>query len=420
MGELKELFPDGTVIDSWFYDTYIPAPEDLGKQYVLTDYNISDDGKVYTKEIQALIDTVHENGGGVIVVPAGTYITGSVYFKQGVHLYVAEGGVLKGSDDISDYDVKLTRIEGETCKYFTALINVDGMDGFTMFGPGTIDGNGMRSWKSFWLRRSWNPKCTNKDEQRPRLVYISNSSNVLIADLHLVNSHFWTTHIYKCDHVKYLNCYIYSPAGPVRAPSTDAIDIDVCTDVLVKNCYMEVNDDSVVLKGGKGPWADEQEENGSNERIIVEDCTYGFCHGCLTCGSESVHNRNVIIRRIKVGSGHNLIWLKMRPDTPQHYEYITVEAVEGKITNFLNINPWTQFFDLKGREDIPLSYADHIAIKNCKCECLNYFNVKNDDSQYRLSDFTLENLEIKARNDGFRPEAIKNVSVSNVQITETV
>ncbi|MBQ8822243.1 MAG: exopolygalacturonase [Lachnospiraceae bacterium] len=418
MNTMKEFFPDGTPIDSWFYDTHVPALEEMGKQYVFTDYNIFADGKIYTKEIQNLIDMAHEEGGGVIVVPKGTYMTGSIYFKQGVHLYVSGGGVLKGSDDISDYDVKITRIEGETCKYFTALINADGVDGFTMFGPGTIDGNGLKSWRAFWLRRSWNPKCTNKDEQRPRLVYISNSKNVLIADLHLINSHFWTTHIYKCDHVKYLNCYIYSPAGPVRAPSTDAIDIDVCKDVLVKNCYMEVNDDSVVLKGGKGPWADTQEENGSNERVIVEDCTYGFCHGCLTCGSESVHNRNIIIRRIKVGSGHNLVWLKMRPDTPQHYEYITVENVEGKITNFLNINPWTQFFDLKDRKDVPLSYADHITIRNCKCECMNYFNVKPDESQYRLSDFTLENLEIQARNNGFKQEAIENVVVKNVAVEE--
>lgn len=77
------------------------------------------------------------------------------------------------------------------------------------------------------------------------------------------------------------------PGAPVKAPSTDALDIDVCTDVLVKNCRMEVNDDAIVLKGGKGPWADQAEENGSNERIIVEDCVYGFCHGCLTCGCES-------------------------------------------------------------------------------------------------------------------------------------
>lgn len=416
MNEAKEFFPDGTPIDEWFYDTKVPTLEALGKKYVLTDYQIVDDGRIYTKEIQALIDKVHEEGGGVIVVPQGTYMTGSLYFKQGVNLYVAEGGVLKGSSEIYDYDIKETRIEGETCKYFTALINADGVDGFTMCGPGTIDGNGLKSWKAFWLRRTWNPKCTNKDEQRPRLVYISNSSNVLVADLHLINAHFWTNHIYKCNHVKYINCFIYSPAAPVKAPSTDAIDIDVCTDVLVKNCYMEVNDDAVVLKGGKGPWADTAEENGSNERILVEDCVYGFCHGCLTCGSESIHNRNILIRRIKVHSGYNFMWLKMRPDTPQHYEYITAEDIEGKIINFININPWTQFFDLKDRKDIPLSIADHIVMKNCNCECSIYFNVTKDEKQYLLSDFVFENLNIKAKKDGFNEDAIKNVIVKNVVV----
>jgi len=413
---MNERFPDGTPIDDWFYETRVPQLDELGKQYVLTDYNILDDGKVHTAEIQQLIDKAASEGGGVIVVPAGTYLTGALFFKQGVNLYVAEGGTLKGSDDISDYPVCDTRIEGESCKYFAALINVDGVDGFTMCGPGTIDGNGLRSWKAFWLRRQWNPKCTNKDEQRPRLVFISNSRNVLIANLRLQNSHFWTTHIYKCNHVKYLGCRIFSPAFPVKAPSTDAIDIDVCTDVLVKNCYLEVNDDSVVLKGGKGPWADTAPENGSNERIIVEDCVYGFCHGCLTCGSESVHNRNIIVRRIKVLKGSNLLWLKMRPDTPQHYEYITMEDIEGQMKNFININPWRQFFDLKGRTDIPLSYADHIVMRNCNCKCETFFHVTPNEEQYRLSDFTFENLNIKAKVDNFNADAIKNIVVKNVNV----
>jgi len=412
----KEYFPDGTPISEWFYEFKEPILEDMGKQYVLTNYDIRPDGKVYTREIQKLIDTAAENGGGVIIVPQGTYITGSLYFKQGVHLYVKAGGVLKGSDDVSDYDIKLTRIEGQTCQYFTALINADGVDGFTMFGSGTIDGNGLRSWRAFWQRRIWNPQCTNKDEQRPRLVFISNSKNVLITGLNMINSHFWTTHIYRCNHVKYINCRIYSPADPIKAPSTDAIDIDVCSDVLIKNCHLEVNDDSVVLKGGKGPWADMMEENGSNERIIIEDCIYGFCHGCLTCGSESVHNRNIIMRRIKVTTGANLLWLKMRPDTPQHYEYITIEDVEGKIYNFININPWTQFFDLKDRNDIPLSYADHIKMRNCRCECYNYFDVKLDRTQYYLSDFEFENLEVFAVNTTFNSEVVENMTVKNVKV----
>lgn len=413
----QEFFPDGTVIGEWFYDTRVPELQELGRQYVLTQYGILDDGKVYTKEIQNLIDTAAEAGGGVIVVPAGTYLTGALFFRQGVNLYVSEGATLKGSDDIADYPICETRIEGETCPYFAALINADGVDGFTMCGSGTIDGNGLRAWKAFWLRRAWNPKCTNKDEQRPRLVYISNSQNVLVAGLHLQNAHFWTNHVYKSHHVKYLNCYIFSPAKPVKAPSTDAIDIDACTDFLVKNCYMEVNDDAVVLKGGKGPWADTQPENGSNERIIIEDCVYGFCHGCLTCGSESVYNRNILMRRIKVRESINLLWLKMRPDTPQRYEYITVEKIEGNMNNFLNINPWTQFYDLKDRKEIPLSYAEHITMRDCDCACDIYFYVKADESQYILSDFTFENLNIKAKQDGFE-NVIHNVKVENVQMTE--
>jgi len=110
------------------------------------------------------------------------------------------------------------------------------------------------------------------------------------------------------------------------------------------------------------------------------------------------------------------MWLKMRPDTPQHYEYITAEDIEGKIINFININPWTQFFDLKDRKDIPLSIADHIVMKNCNGECSIYFNVTKDEKQYLLSDFVFENLNIKAKKDGFNEDAIKNVIVKNVVV----
>ena len=409
-----EFFPDGTPIDDWFYEIETPELSALGKQYPLTDYGILPDGQLHTKEIQSVIDFAAKEGGGVLVVPAGVYHTGALHFKQGVNLYVAQGGTLMGSDDIADYDLCETRMEGQNCIYFSALINADGVDGFTISGPGTIDGNGLRSWRAFWLRRKWNPKCTNKDEQRPRLVFISNSKNVTFANITLQNSHFWTSHLYRCDHVKYLNCRILSPAHPVPAPSTDAIDIDVCTDVLVKNCYLEVNDDSVVLKGGRGPWADTAPENGINERILVEDCHYGFCHGCLTCGSESMHDRNVLIRRLKVDHACNLLWLKMRPDTPQHYEYITMKQVDAVVESFVNINPWTQFYDL---EDIPLSYADHITVEDCRCECREYFNVKPEPTQYQLSDFTFRNLDIRAKENSFDPTAVNGMVCENCNIT---
>jgi polygalacturonase len=180
---------------------------------------------------------------------------------------------------------------------------------------------------------------------------------------------------------------------------------------------MEVNDDSVVLKGGKGPWADEQAENGANERILVEDCTYGFCHSGLTCGSESVHNRNVLVRRIRVNNIMQLLHLKLRPDTPQHYEYITIEDVEGTIEgNFINVNPWTQFFDLKGRTDKPISKVEKVTIRNCKCTCDTFFNVYKDEKQYTMSAFTLQNLQICAREQGNTFDVIDGIKVENVSV----
>lgn len=414
----REYFPDNTLIDGWFYDIPETKLEVLGKQYKITDYGILDDGKIYTDKFQELIDTVSLNGGGVIVVPGGTYMTGAIYLKNGVNLYIEEDGVIKGSDVISDYPLCETRIEGETCTYFPALINADRIDGVTICGKGTIDGNGQKSWEAFWIRRKWNRNCTNKDEQRPRLIYVSNSKNVLISGLKLQNSHFWTNHFYKCQYVKFLNCDVYSPKEPIGAPSTDAVDIDACSDVLIKNCYFHVNDDAIALKGGKGPFADTEPQNGGNERIIVEDCEYGFCHSCLTCGSESIHNRNVIVRNIKVHDAFHLLWLKMRPDTPQHYEYVTVENAKGKVNDFLNINPWKQFFDLKGRKDIPLSYANNITIRNCDIECNKYLNVQAENTQYKLSEFTLENLKIHTNDEKYPEKVIDNLSVNNVVINK--
>ena len=74
------------------------------------------------------------------------------------------------------------------------------------------------------------------------------------------------------------------------------------------------------------PWADQDPDNGGNCDIIIEDCTFGFCHGVLTCGSESIYNHNIILRRCNLDQAKRLLWLKMRPDTPQQYKYILVEA----------------------------------------------------------------------------------------------
>ena len=406
-----ETWPDGTVMDAWFMEKGRVDVNALGRQYVLTDYGVlAGSTDVQTRQIQAVIDRCAQEGGGVVVVPTGTFKTGALFFKQGTHLHLSEGAVLLGSERIIDFPILTTRIEGETCKYFAALVNADGLDGFTITGKGTIDGNGLKYWQEFWIRRQWNPQCTNKDAQRPRLTYVSNSRNVTIQDVHLINSPFWTNHVYKSDHVRYLDCYIYAPTENVYAPqpkrgapSSDAIDIDVCTDVMVDGCFMHVNDDAVVLKGGKGTWADKDSTNGNCERILIQNCHYGRVHGCLTFGSESLHDRNVILRNCQTDNADRVLWLKMRPDTPQHYEYVLVENITGHCDRFLFIHPWTQFFKPGDRKDMPLSRCNNVTLRNIKVDTKTMIDVKTSD-KYELIDFTLDGKPLDFSKAGASPE----------------
>ena len=181
---------------------------------------------------------------------------------------------------------------------------------------------------------------------------------------------------------------------------------------------MNVNDDAVVLKGGKGTFADQAPENGPCYNILVEDCEYGHVHGCMTLGSESVHDWNVILRRCKVGSAQRVLWLKMRPDTPQHYEYVTVEDMTGDCASFLVVRPWTQFFKPEDRADMPLSRCNNIYIRNIQMKTKNFFDVGTSD-KYRLEDFSFENIQVEDEKDAFDKTMIENTTVKNVIINGT-
>lgn len=416
----KDLFPDGTKIPNWFLDATKINPSDLGKFYSVTDYGaLNDSTKVQTAAIQNTIDEAYRNGGGVVVIPKGTFMSGALFFRANTHLHVSEGATLKGSDNINDYPKLPSRIEGQSIEYFTALVNAYGVNGFTITGKGTIDGNGLKYWEAFWQRRKENPNCTNLEVSRPRLVFIWKCDNVQVQDVKLHNSGFWTSHYYQCNNVKILDLHIFSPHEPVKAPSTDAIDIDVCTNMLIKGCYMAVNDDAIALKGGKGPWADKDFSNGGNENIIIEDCEFGFCHAALTSGSEAIHNKNILMRNCTVNDAKRLLWLKMRPDTPQNYEYITVENIKGYAYSLIYVKPWTQFYDLKGRKDTPLSYCDHITLRNIDLKCDVFYDMKITEFD-KLSNFTFENLKVEAKNGAVDKSIIKGLTLKNVVVNNKV
>lgn len=103
--EKQDLWPDGTPIDPWFKNATKVDVETLGRKYVITDYGVAKDSTVVqTQKIQAVIDRCSAEGGGVVVIPEGTYLSGALFFKKGTHLHVI--GKLKGSDRIIDFQVK--------------------------------------------------------------------------------------------------------------------------------------------------------------------------------------------------------------------------------------------------------------------------------------------------------------------------
>ena len=392
-------------------------------RYKITDYNVSvNSDSIQTEGIQSVIDLCANNGGGVVVIPKGTFLSGSLFFKPKTHLLIEKGGELKGSDRIRDFKIIETRIEGQTINYLAALVNADNVDGFTISGPGTINGNGHEYWEEFWIRRKYNRNSTNVEALRPRNIYISNSKHVTLQDVKIINSPYWTTHIYRCENVRYLGCYIYAPSQNVSkyypqkgAPCSDAIDIDFSSNVLINGCYINVNDDGIALKGGKGTWADKDQNNGPCTNILIENNTFGEVWSLLTLGSESIYNRNIIVKNNTVDGALSVLRLKFRLDTPQHFEYVKIENITGKSKSFLIIKPWTHFSDPQERADMPISQGNNIIIKNVIMETKNFFNIKLSD-EFKLNNFTFVNVKVKDKKKLFDKNLIENTTVINVNI----
>lgn len=389
-----DCWPDGTAMSSWFSDTTKVDINSCGRAYRVTDYGVKKDSAlIQTTALQRVIDRCAADGGGVVVIPHGTFLTGALFFKRGTRLHLEKGARLKGIDDIRHYPLIDQHFEGLPVRYFAALVNADHVDNFSITGPGTIDGNARRFWDDFWLRRKQNPKCTNLEALRPQLVLISNSRDVTIQDVSLVNSAFWTNHLYRCERVRFLNCRIVAPTeGKTRAPSSDAIDLDVCNDVLVRGCYINTCDDGVCLKGGRGPYVDRDSTAGAVSHVLVEHCRFGsLSNAALTLGSDAWSCRNVVMRHCRMEGTPRMLLFKMRADTPQTFEYVRVEHCSGSVWNGVEVSPWTQFHDPQARPDMPPSAVRHVLLRDVSLRCTGKFRDVRQSGQYTTEDIAYEN-----------------------------
>ena len=383
-GALAQVWPDGSAIDVWFTSEPMAPRGRQAREFSILDYGaVTDSTLLQTAAIQRTIDAAARRGG-TVVIPEGTWLSGALFFRPRTHLRLEKGATLKGSTSQDDYPDVPVHIEGVLQPYAAALVNADGVNGFSITGEGTIDGAGAPCWDAFWARRKENPACTNLEVRRPRLVSVSNSSDVLLSGVSLRNAGFWNIHLYKCRRVRLKGIDVFAPVEPVKAPSTDGVDIDACSQVHISGCSFATGDDLVAVKGGKGPHADTDPDNGPSDRILIENCSFGHGAGVLVLGSECPGACNIVLRNSKVRGTDRLLWLKMRPDTPQSYRNILVERVKGNVDRILYVKPWTQFFDLKGEPAPPPSQASGITLRDCDLKCRVQQRVTEEPSQYVL------------------------------------
>ncbi|MFD3003565.1 glycoside hydrolase family 28 protein [Pontibacter toksunensis] len=278
------------------------------KVYEVTKYGALNDGKTLnTKAIQAAIDACAAKGGGIVTFKPGDYLTGSIYLKKGVHLRIDEGVQILGSQNLADYPEIDTRVAGIEMRWPSALINVLDQENVAISGKGIVHAQGKPFWDLYWnMRKEYEPKglrwIVDYDAKRPRTLLVSESSDVTIKDITMKQAGFWTIHILYSNHITVDGVVIQNNIDG-HGPSTDGIDIDSSSYILVQNSDIDCNDDNFCLKAGRD-W-DGLRVNRPTEYVLIRDCISRAGGGLITFGSETSGGiRHVLAHNLKAkGTG---------------------------------------------------------------------------------------------------------------------
>src|SRR5690242_6034674 len=257
-----------------------------------------------TVAIQKAVDNCARAGGGIVTFKPGNYVTGALFLKSNVELRVDTGVMLTGSQHDADYPSLWTRVAGIEMKWPAALINVNEQRNVKISGGGTIDGNGEKWWDKYWdVRREYEPRglrwASDYDAERVRLMVIWKSSDVTIENLSLKRSGFWTLQVVYSDHVTVDRIKITDNSGP----STDGVDIDSSSYVLVQNCDIDNNDDDICLKAGRD--YDGLRVNRPTEYVVIRNNITRRGGGMVSFGSETSGGIRHVVAYHNTGIGTN-------------------------------------------------------------------------------------------------------------------
>ena len=272
----------------------------------ITDYGaVADGATVCTEAVQRAIDLCEK--GGTVYVPSGTFITGALYLKSDMTLFLEKGARLLGSGSLDDFPIMGYPFEGFDQLCYASLINTDGAPyhDITIDGNGgVIDANGAELFQK---------EMAEKKGKRGRICCIRNTKNLTIKNVVLRQSPSWGLHIIYCENVLLDNIEVHTKydENGQRYPhiyNGDGIDIDSCKDVIIRNSLVASQDDSIAVKSGRDAWG--RRVGIPSENITIENCTVKSGFG-IAMGSEMAGGvKDVFVRNCTLENAYSLASVK--------------------------------------------------------------------------------------------------------------
>ena len=303
---------------------------------------VADSTVLSTTAIQKAIDSCAVSGGGTVTLQPGYYQTGALFIKSGVNLHLDKGVTLLASPQIHHYPEFRSRVAGIEMTWPAAVINIIDEKNASISGEGTLDCRGKVFWDKYWeMRKEYEAKglrwIVDYDCKRVRGILVERSSDITLSGFTLMRTGFWGCQILYSDHCTINGLTINNNIGG-HGPSTDGIDIDSSTHVLVENCDIDCNDDNICIKAGRD--ADGLRVNRPTENVVVRNCIARKGAGLLTCGSETSGSiRNVLAHDLIAYGTGSVLRLKSSMNRGGTVENIYVTGVEAdSVSNVLEVD----------------------------------------------------------------------------------
>ncbi|MCR5408029.1 MAG: hypothetical protein K6E61_02875 [Bacteroidales bacterium] len=285
-----------------FYILLVLAAASCAGNVSVKDFGAVGDGVALdTEAIQAAIDRTAEKGGGVVRVPEGTYLCGSIWLRSNVELHLDAGAVIKGSPNIDDY------CSGDCCPQNEAevgfgdyisgghLILGVGVENVKLSGPGKIDGNS----DAFMLDAEGNryAKKSLVPARPSQMVWFVDSKDIILKDIELADSPYWSCFILNCDNVTIDGCYVHTRRKDYHTFNGDGIDIDRSTHVKVTNCRVDTSDDSITLRASCAHLLENPQDCAW---VTVENCHLSSSCNAVRVGVGEGHIHDAVLSNLTI------------------------------------------------------------------------------------------------------------------------